>query len=404
HPRRQCLVKPGGSNATDDAPAIRQAFAECGRGGDVMFEDSTYYINSVMNITGLKDCRVHLNGYLLWSTNITYWLNHSMPVGYQNQSTAFILGGDEVTIDGYGRGTLDGYGDVWYSYIHGQSNYPGRPHQITFKGLTNSVVRGVKFLRSQMWTISIIHSNHVLLEDIYVNNTAFNGGSSSNTDGADTIYSSFIAFNRWTVVNGDDSISLKANSTDITINNCTFYNGLGIAMGSIGQYKDAYETIERVSADNIRYHNTLHAVYFKTWTGEQVGYPPNGGGGGLGLAADMKFTNLHAQSSFRGVPLTISQCTTFSGAAGNCTSSKFQIGDIEVSGLSGASKSATLASFQCSAVRPCYNLTITDADVTYTSSTGTAQATGYLCGNVVDPIGWNCTGPVCVGSSATGGC
>jgi hypothetical protein len=65
HPRRQCLVKPGGSNATDDAPAIRRAFAECGRGGDVMFEDSTYYINSVMNITGLKDCRVHLNGYLL---------------------------------------------------------------------------------------------------------------------------------------------------------------------------------------------------------------------------------------------------------------------------------------------------------------------------------------------------
>jgi polygalacturonase len=74
-----------------------------------------------------------------------------MPVGYQNQSTAFILGGDEVTIDGHGRGTLDGYGDVWYSYIHGQSNYPGRPHQITFKGLTNSVVRGVNFLRSQMW-------------------------------------------------------------------------------------------------------------------------------------------------------------------------------------------------------------------------------------------------------------
>jgi hypothetical protein len=26
----------------------------------------------------------------------------------------------------------------------------------------------------------------------------------------------------------------------------------------------------------------FYKAYFKTWTGEQVGYPPNGGGGGLG--------------------------------------------------------------------------------------------------------------------------
>lgn len=82
--------------------------------------------------------------------------------------------------------------------------------------------------------------------------------------------------------NGDDSISIKANSTDITITNCTFYNGLGIAIGSIGQYKDVFETVQRVRAEDTQYHNTLHAVYFKTWTGEQVGYPPNGGGGGFG--------------------------------------------------------------------------------------------------------------------------
>lgn len=100
------------------------------------------------------------------------------------------------------------------------------------------------------------------------------------------------------MVSKDDNISCKANSTDITITGCTFINGLGIAIGSIGQYKDEFETIERVRAENIGYRNTLHAVrlattqsktvtdgaqvYFKTWTGEQVGYPPNGGGGGLG--------------------------------------------------------------------------------------------------------------------------
>ena len=96
------------------------------------------------------------------------------------------------------------------------------------------------------------------------------------------MYSSFISFSNWIVDNGDDAISPKANSTDITITDCTFYNGAGIAIGSIGQYKGVYEIIERVFVNNIKFIGTLHTIYFKTWTGEQVGYPPNGGGGGLG--------------------------------------------------------------------------------------------------------------------------
>jgi hypothetical protein len=53
---------------------------------------------------------------------------------------------------------------------------------------------------------------------------------------------------------------MKANSTDIKITNSKFYNGLGISVGSIGQYKDAFETVERISGENLSYDNTLHAV------------------------------------------------------------------------------------------------------------------------------------------------
>jgi uncharacterized protein YjdB len=62
------------------------------------------------------------------------------------------------------------------------------------------------------------------------------------------------------VYNGDDSISLKADSKNITITNSKFYNGLGIAIGSIGQYYGAFEVIENVHVDNIYFKNTLHAV------------------------------------------------------------------------------------------------------------------------------------------------
>lgn len=110
----------------------------------------------------------------------------------------------------------------------------------------------------------------------------------------------------------------------------------------------------------------------------------------------MQATNL------RSAPFTISQCTTFSGAKGNCTSSKFQIYDISFKSIQGTTSGTTdVASFQCSAVEPCKNLTITDVDLVLASN-GT-KVNQYLCGNVENPAGWSCTGDVCVGSSSTGG-
>ncbi|OQD82269.1 hypothetical protein PENANT_c022G01860 [Penicillium antarcticum] len=414
-PQKSCTIKSGGSNATDDAPEILKAFKKCGQNGRVVFEPTTYYVHSAMNVSWLENVDIDIHGTLLtdllmsylsgqWSTDISYWLNNSMEVGYQNQSTALRLGGNNVRINGYGKGTFDGNGDYWYQWIRQQpntSNYPGRPHAVTFSNLKNSAVRGLTFLRSQMWTMSIIESHNVLLDSILVNNTG-NWAQSSNTDGADTIRSSHITFNNWTVYNGDDSLSMKANSTDITITNSKFYNGLGIAMGSIGQYKDQFETIERVTAKNIEYYNTLHAFYIKIWTADQNGYPPNGGGGGLGFASDMKLTNL-TTTGLRGAAFAISQCTRFSGAPGqgNCTNSEFQIKKVEIHGLSGTSKSTRVASLQCSAVAPCTNITISDTALLL--SNGTA-AEAHLCGNIENPIGFNCTGTPCVGGSATGEC
>jgi galacturan 1,4-alpha-galacturonidase len=85
---------------------------------------------------------------------------------------------------------------------------------------------------------------------------------------------------RWTIDNGDDSISLKANSTNVLIEHCTFVRGQGFAFGSIGQYEGQFETIGNVVVRNITGVWSKYAAYIKTWTGEQVDYPPNGGGGG----------------------------------------------------------------------------------------------------------------------------
>ena len=163
-------------------------------------------------------------------------------------------------------------------------------------------------------TLSIIHSRNTLFNHVYINSTSTHG-SSRNTDGADTIYSSHITFRNWEVDNGDDSISLKANSTDIVIEDSLFHRGLGIAIGSIGQYKGVWESIERVRVRNVSFSKTLHTVYFKTWTGEQVNYPPNGGGGGLGCMFLHFFENRargrNGWSVFANVLLQLARCIRY---------------------------------------------------------------------------------------------
>jgi len=105
------------------------------------------------------------------------------------------------------------------------------------------------------------------------------------------MFSDNIHFDRWTVTNGDDSISTKANSTNILITNGVFNDGLGIGIGSIGQYQGVYETMENITVRDCVFRRTLHAAYVKTWTGDRVNYPPNGGGGGLGCKFSLPFTS-----------------------------------------------------------------------------------------------------------------
>lgn len=65
NPSKVCIVPAAGNSSIDDAPAVLKAFDQCGHGGKILFQNTTYHINSVMNTTGLKDCEVDLRGTLL---------------------------------------------------------------------------------------------------------------------------------------------------------------------------------------------------------------------------------------------------------------------------------------------------------------------------------------------------
>lgn len=60
-----CTVPASGTNLTDDAPAIRAAFKECGHRGRIVFSPTTYFINSVLDIRDLDDVDIDIQGELL---------------------------------------------------------------------------------------------------------------------------------------------------------------------------------------------------------------------------------------------------------------------------------------------------------------------------------------------------
>lgn len=62
---KTCIVKGGGSNATDDSPEILHAFKKCGKHGKVIFEPRDYYVNSVMNVFWLEDVDIDIHGRLV---------------------------------------------------------------------------------------------------------------------------------------------------------------------------------------------------------------------------------------------------------------------------------------------------------------------------------------------------
>ncbi|TIC98020.1 Alpha-L-rhamnosidase rgxB [Colletotrichum higginsianum] len=389
-PKAAKCVVPANGNGTDDAPAILKAFEDCKSNGHIVFENTTYYVNQVMQTTGLKNVRIDIKGTLVWSKNTTYWLENSLPTGYQNQSTAWILGGKNLDVDGFGHGTFYGNGQTWYDLVRGESNYPRRPHALLIDGAEDSVFTGLRFVQAQMWTVTIMRSNRVLLQDIYVNNTSSNRNPARNTDGANTIFSDRIHFRRWTVQNGDDCIAAKANSTNILIENVEFHKGQGVAIGSIGQYPGHFETIENVTVRNVVAYGSRYAGRIKTWTGEQLGYPPNGGGAGLGYTKNLSWDNVTIYDAEQ-APIYVMQCITYNGQQGNCSSSLFDISNISFTNFRGSVRGSRVAYLQCSRAHGgCDNVRIENMDLTNISADPPTAATEYRCSNVNSPQGFSC--------------
>lgn len=168
-PEHTCVI-PASKDGSDDSPAIRKAFDTCGRNGKVVFQkDTTYSIQSVLQLHNLKNVQVDMFGtlevwtcnistgcpsYINWvqySTDVRYWILHGSYYYFQNISIAMEFSGENIVIDGHGSGTIDGQGQVWYDLALGVGGLYGRPIPFCLRNVKNAVAKNFRILQSGKW-------------------------------------------------------------------------------------------------------------------------------------------------------------------------------------------------------------------------------------------------------------
>jgi galacturan 1,4-alpha-galacturonidase len=214
----------------------------------------------------LSNSRLEVLGTLSFEPDQNYWIKNSFRIEFQNQSTAWIVEGDnfEMTGGGWAQGGILGNGQAWMTRAKGQSNQFGRPVSLSIYNSSIVVVKDFAIRQPQFWSFWIQDSSNVSLTGIYINgtNTDPAGNSSNyetNIDGLDSTRVDRLTVADWVFHGGDDCLAPKGNSTNMIFRNLTCIGG-GIAFGSIGQHLDSPDYIYNVTASNVTVSQAISPV------------------------------------------------------------------------------------------------------------------------------------------------
>ncbi|RUS34724.1 pectin lyase fold/virulence factor [Jimgerdemannia flammicorona] len=360
-----CTVphKPGG----DDYNAIALAFASCSQNAQVVFQSGVVYnLNQPLNVTGLNNVQIKLDGSISLPNNILY----------KNKTTAFIaISGTNVDIiapaDSSQNGRIIGNGQVWWDKGISSGRYATL--QVSVK---RGSIQNLKIEQSPFYNLVLDHSSHLRIDGIKFTSVSANSNLPRNTDGIDFFYSSFINVSNAQITNGDDCISVKSNNTDLYFNHVKCVGSHGISIGSLGITPGVYEYSLRIRADDTSCTNCSNGARIKTWPG------------GVGLVQDITFNGFAVTGVDR--PIYIDQYYCDTGVGCRTGKSLVQIQRVNFNNFTGTSsgaKSNNPVNIMCSADAPCQEVYLSNISITSPMAN-----VSNICTNVVDnkPIGITC--------------
>ncbi|KAE8440398.1 hypothetical protein EG329_008167 [Mollisiaceae sp. DMI_Dod_QoI] len=202
-----CYVQSHNDGVTDDSKYIMSALHSCNNGGHVVFREGIkYIIGTALDLTFLNHIDIDIQAYVQFTNDTSYWQANSFKFGFQNVTTFFKLGGNDVNI--YGGGTLDGNGQVWYD-LYAADIYTLRPVLIGIDGLHNSIISGLLLRYSPQYYHFVANSSNVIFDNINIAGASKSANTAKNTDGWDTYRSTDLVIQNSVVNNGDDGARIK---------------------------------------------------------------------------------------------------------------------------------------------------------------------------------------------------
>ncbi|KAI0672245.1 pectin lyase-like protein [Trametes maxima] len=391
---KTCTLKPLG-HGKSDVSQIEAAIAACGHYGTTIFAPGEYNITRKMQ-WNLVHARVELHGLLNFVFDLPYWMdpaNTYRVIFLQSQASWFVVSGHDFTIDAHGTGGIVGNGQRWWSWYGNGTHLDGdgRPVALSLSHVARATVRDFRVEAPPFWCNAVADARDVLYDGMRCNatnadETYFGQNIVFNTDGIDTFRSDNITLLNWDITSGDDCLAIKGNSTNIFAKNVTCRGGTGIAFGSLGQYADMPDYVNNVVLENIAIVRTdpqvqplmEHGVYFKSWTGTRIGFPPTGGGAGRGRIEGVVVRNVRLDA----VTTPIQLYQTNLGHAGDAPST-LQFVNLTFEHWSGTAQDATLVDLQCSSAAPCERIAFSEIGVEILGG----QAPAYHCVNVASSSG-----------------
>ncbi|KAH9947868.1 pectin lyase fold/virulence factor [Amylocystis lapponica] len=386
---KTCSITPLGAGK-DDTDQIDAAIKTCGHGGTTTFAAGEYNVTRKL-WWDLKDAKVDLHGYLN-ATDLPYWMkpeNTYQVINIQSQASWFVIRGSDFVVDAHNTGGIIGNGQYWWSWYGNatRDDGDGRPVALSLSKVERAKIANFRIDHPPFWCNAVADSKDVVYDGMWANSSNsdplyFNQNIVWNTDGIDTYRSDNITLTNWDITLGDDCIAIKGNSTNIYAQNITCTGGTGIAFGSLGQYYQFPDNVHNVTLEDITLVRPdpviqpymRNAIYFKSWTGTTIGFPPIQGGGGTGLVSGVVARNFVLDNVTN--PIQLYQ--TNLGHPGD-EPSRLQFRDISFVNFTGTAATDLLVDIECSPAAPCPNLTFTDINIV--PPNGTTPA--YNCYNVV---------------------
>ena len=299
-----CYVNSHNDLVTDDSQYILDAIRKCNHGGHVVFNESTnYLIGTALDLTFLSHIDLDIRGYILFTNDTDYWQANSFKQIFQNATTFFQLGGEDVNV--YGGGTLDGNGQIWYD-LYAEDIYILRPVLFGTVGLKGGSISNLQFRYSPQYYNWVANSSNVVFDNIDISGFSKTKNVAKNTDGWDTYRSDHITIQNSVVNNGDDCVSFKPNSTSILVQNMYCNGSHGISVGSLGQYPTETDIVEDIYVRNISMYNATDGARIKVWPNAPSAQSGDlQGGGGMGRVRNVTYEGKYSSKTIPGQPETL---------------------------------------------------------------------------------------------------